>query len=59
MDGFIAVIDAKTLQIKKHFLAHENEWGSEYYLGEILKFEINLNLNTLVSDLQEITQIKP
>jgi len=27
MDGFIAVIDAKTLQIKKHFLAHENEWG--------------------------------
>ena len=31
MDGFIAVIDAKTLQIKKHFLAHENEWGSEYW----------------------------
>ena len=30
MDGFIAVIDAKTLQIKKHFLAHENEWGSKY-----------------------------
>jgi len=27
MDGTIAVIDAETLVIKKHFVAHENEWG--------------------------------
>ena len=30
MDGTIAVIDAETLNIKKHFVAHENEWGSKY-----------------------------
>ena len=30
MDGTIAVIDAETLVIKKHFVAHENEWGSKY-----------------------------
>ena len=29
MDGTIAVIDAETLVIKKHFVAHENEWGSK------------------------------
>ena len=29
MDGTIALIDINTMQIKKHFLAHENEWGSK------------------------------
>lgn len=32
MDGTISVIDVATLQIKKHFLAHENEWGSKFVL---------------------------
>ena len=27
MDGTIALIDIESLTIKKHFLAHENEWG--------------------------------
>jgi len=27
MDGTIALIEISTMQIKKHFLAHENEWG--------------------------------
>ena len=57
MDGTIAVIDIKTLGTKKHFKAHENEWGSEYYLGEILKFEINLGFNTLVSDLDTSSDV--
>ena len=30
MDGTIALIDIETLQIRKHFMAHENEWGSKY-----------------------------
>ena len=30
MDGTIALIDINTMQIKKHFLAHENEWGSKF-----------------------------
>ena len=30
MDGTISVVDIETLQLKKHFLAHENEWGSKY-----------------------------
>ena len=36
MDGTIAVIDAETLEIKKHFMAHENEWGSKFCLRNII-----------------------
>ena len=32
MDGTIALIDINTMQIKKHFLAHENEWGSKKHI---------------------------
>ena len=31
MDGTIAVIDVETLNTKKHFKAHETEWGSKYH----------------------------
>ena len=30
MDGTISVVDIDTLKLYKHFLAHENEWGSKY-----------------------------
>ena len=30
MDGTISVVDIETLKLRKHFLAHENEWGSKY-----------------------------
>ena len=29
MDGTIAAIHIPTLTLKKHFLAHEDEWGGE------------------------------
>ena len=30
MDGSISVVDIETLKLRKHFVAHENEWGSKY-----------------------------
>ena len=32
MDGTIAVIDANSREVKRHFLAHEDEWGGEQFL---------------------------
>ena len=31
MDGTIALIEVASMQIKKHFMAHHNEWGSKCF----------------------------
>ena len=36
MDGTIALIDINTMTLKKHFMAHQGEWGGKckmYFLG--------------------------
>ena len=35
MDGTIALIDVETRQIVKHFMAHEEEWGGEFYTARV------------------------
>ena len=44
MDGTISVVDVETLKLRKHFLAHENEWGSKYKISLKIVYYILTNL---------------